>query len=171
MTCVLTAIVSNDNQLNNHHHSSRTSQGSGGSGYGPRAFERLPNGVIMSVNYRIVALERVESVLDGDLFYLIKLINPVGHGDEFIGAFENQSRDWPTITDHDRLRLESLDDDYHGDQGGSFWMTWHEFVKTFTTVEVIYLDGETARDEPSLRGRLPLQLKVTINKFRKLQLS
>lgn len=42
----------------------------------------------------------------------------------------------------------------------SFWIEWSDFVKIFSHLEVVYLDGETSRDEPSLREGLG-----TVSKF------
>lgn len=34
-------------------------------------------------------------------------------------------------------------------------MAYSDFVRTFSQLEVIHLDGETSRDEPSLRHKTP----------------
>ena len=37
---------------------------------------------------------------------------------------------------------------------GDFWMSYNDWLKTFTHIEVIHLDSDTAKDEPSLIGEL-----------------
>lgn len=49
----------------------------------------------------------------------------------------------------------------------SFWMDWCDFVKLFTHLEIVYLDGETSRDEPSLRGKFPMTVKLFRGIWRK----
>lgn len=39
-------------------------------------------------------------------------------------------------------------------------MSYSDFVRTFTQLEVIHLDGETSRDEPSLRHKTPWTSRV-----------
>jgi hypothetical protein len=38
------------------------------------------------------------------------------------------------------------------EKDGDFWMAYSDWLKTFTHIEVIHLDGDTAKDEPSLIG-------------------
>lgn len=158
LTCLVTATVQVESS-SSHKSSNSNHSRSPTSGHRSRSplFEKLPNGIYSQTNYRIVAIERVESY--DEQISLVRLINPLGPGAEFIGAFGRDSREWLDISDQDRLRCESVEDvEEEGDS--AFWMSWHEFVKSFTHVEVVHLDGETSRDEPSLRGRHPLQLKV-----------
>lgn len=39
-------------------------------------------------------------------------------------------------------------------------MAYSDFVRTFSQLEVIHLDGETSRDEPSLRMKTPWTSRV-----------
>ena len=39
-------------------------------------------------------------------------------------------------------------------------MSYSDFVRTFTTLEVVHLDGDTSRDEPSLRDKTPWTSRV-----------
>ena len=36
---------------------------------------------------------------------------------------------------------------------GEFWMPYMDFIKTFTHLEVVHLDSETSRDEPSMADK------------------
>lgn len=48
---------------------------------------------------------------------------------------------------------------------GEFFMTFAEVTATFTTFEVVHLDAETSRDEPSLKGRLPWQVRPSSTNY------
>lgn len=39
-------------------------------------------------------------------------------------------------------------------------MTYHDFVKTFTSIEAVHLDTDTSKDEPTLRSKVPWHMKV-----------
>ena len=39
-------------------------------------------------------------------------------------------------------------------------MSYSEFVKTFTHIEAVHLDNETAKDEPSLHNKQMWQMKL-----------
>lgn len=42
----------------------------------------------------------------------------------------------------------------------AFWIEWSDFTKYFTHLEIVYLDGETSRDEPSLRSKFAMTVKL-----------
>ena len=42
------------------------------------------------------------------------------------------------------------------EKDGDFWMSYNDWLKTFTHIEVIHLDSDTAKDEPSLLGQKPI---------------
>ena len=48
----------------------------------------------------------------------------------------------------------------------SFWMEWGDFVRIFSHLEVIFLDGETSRDEPSLREGSHAKFPMTVKLYR-----
>lgn len=59
---------------------------------------------------------------------------------------------WKSIPAHERERLTSVS---HG-----FWMFFTELKRVFTHVELVHLDGETSRDEPSLAEKHRWQMKL-----------
>ncbi|XP_069952528.1 calpain-B isoform X3 [Cherax quadricarinatus] len=62
---------------------------------------------------------------------LIRLHNPWGNETEWKGSWSDKSPEWATITEEEKKRLGlTFDDD------GEFWMSFQDFVKNFTTVEV-----------------------------------
>ena len=115
--------------------------------------DRLANGIAMSINYRVMAVEKVETI-NGDIVQLVRLRNPSGLSNNFIGSWNKDSIEWKSVSDDTKDKLNIK---YNIE--GEFWMTYNEFVKVFTTLEVIHLDLETSKDEPSLRGRQPWHLR------------
>ena len=43
---------------------------------------------------------------------------------------------------------------------GEFWMPYIDFIKTFSHLEVVHLDTDTARDEPSLQDKNRWNMKM-----------
>lgn len=154
-------------------------------------FPRLPvSGIIGNSNYRVLCIERVETVVgeNREQVFLLKLVNSLGCRSQYNGPFsEISSPDWHSISESDRLRIQAMDDeeeeeeselgyqdfylkDLKGAHGKrhSFWMEFTEFVRIFTHLEVVYLDAETSRDEPSLRSnRFPMTVKLYRGSWRR----
>ncbi|KAI1303575.1 Calpain-C [Halotydeus destructor] len=160
MTTIVTAIISSDQSSKSRRSSGsgqRSPTGSAGSQGSQGAFEKLRNGLMVGANYRILAMERIDLIHEP--ITLLRLAHPLGMGSDYTGPFSQDGREWVAVTDQDRMRLESIED--CDDEGQSaFWISWHEFVSSFSNLEIVYLDGDTARDEPSLRGRIPMTLKI-----------
>ncbi|XP_074601219.1 calpain C isoform X2 [Brevipalpus obovatus] len=103
-------------------------------------------GIDSAMSYRVVALHRMDRA-DG-CPYLIKLHNPL------IGDLDNRPKssiDW--------FRLSSAEKNQLTCEEGEFWLNFRDFLKTFASLEVIHLDSETSKDEPSLRGKSPWFIK------------
>lgn len=90
----------------------------------------------------------------GEAVQLVKLRNPLGPSSEYIGPWSRESPEWTDIEphEHERLQLKTLD--------GEFWMCYPDFVKTFTHLEVVHLDSDTSRDEPSLHNKNTWQMRL-----------
>ncbi|XP_068159077.1 calpain-C [Drosophila tropicalis] len=115
------------------------------------ATERLSNGILINVNYRLSSLDKVETVM-GDTVQLICIKDtfsskPFGDKTNFHGDWSPSSKTWERVSPSERSRLLSKL------SLGEFWMSFYEFVQTFTTLEIVYLDEDTASDEESLKGR------------------
>ena len=50
---------------------------------------------------------------------------------------------------------------------GEFWMPYRSWVNTFTHLEVVHLDGDTSRDEPSLQDKVPWVVRLYQGQWRK----
>lgn len=101
-------------------------------------------------------------MLNGETVQLVKLRNPVGPGSECVGAWSNDSSEWDDLSqeERDRLDIKNLED-------GEFWISYSDFIKTFTHLEVVHLDKETSRDEPSLESKTTWQMKIHQGAWRK----
>lgn len=115
--------------------------------------EKLANGIQTGVNYRIYAIDRVET-FNNETVQLIKLRNPLGLGTEYIGPMSLDSPEWSEIppAEYERLQAKFIDEE--------FWMPYPEFIQTFTHLEVVHLDSDTSRDEPSLHSKNTWQMRL-----------
>ncbi|KAG8038253.1 hypothetical protein G9C98_006580, partial [Cotesia typhae] len=149
MTSLITCTVNNNNNNQQQQQQIRTSN------------EKLANGIQMGINYRLYAIERVET-FGGEAIQLVKLRNPLGPGGEYIGAWARGSLEWDEvpIIERDRLAVRNMAE-------GEFWISYSDFVKTFTHLEVVHLDAETSRDEPSLHSKHTWQMKLYQGSWRR----
>uniref|UniRef100_A0A1V1FIW2 Putative calpain 3 n=1 Tax=Reticulitermes speratus TaxID=60591 RepID=A0A1V1FIW2_9NEOP len=116
--------------------------------------EKLANGIHIGTNYRLYAVERVET-FSGEPVQLVKLRNPMGPGGEYVGAWAREALDWDEVPpqEQERLAVRHMAD-------GEFWISYSDFVKTFTHLEVVHLDSDTSRDEPSLHHKNTWQMRL-----------
>ncbi|KAK4292712.1 hypothetical protein Pmani_034540 [Petrolisthes manimaculis] len=145
LTSIVTSVVTP------HVTSSKSSQSPSSSSSSP---EKLASGIVLGVNYRIYCIEKVECY-SGEQVTLVRLRTPLGTSVEYLGAWGREGPEWESVQprEKERLNLKYLAD-------GEFWMAYSDFVRTFTQLEVIHLDGETSRDEPSLRHKTPWTSRV-----------
>nr|CAD7454767.1 unnamed protein product [Timema tahoe] len=66
--------------------------------------EKLANGIQIGTNYRLYAVERVE-LFSGEPLQLVKLRNPTGPGEEYVGAWSRDSPDWDEVPPQEKERL------------------------------------------------------------------
>ncbi|XP_055940429.1 calpain-C-like isoform X1 [Argiope bruennichi] len=126
MTTVVTAITQRQMQQRN-------------------AAEKLPNGILAGINYRVVELQKVQTKDFVDII-LVWLRKPLYIDSEYKGQCEEYLHEIKDIN----IRLGN-------DQ---FCMPLDEFVTTFTTLEIVHLDGDTSRAETSLKSRDPWHVKL-----------
>lgn len=91
----------------------------------------------------------------GESVQLVKLLNPLGHGGEYLGDWARDAADWDEVTspEKERLGIRHMAD-------GEFWISYSDFVKTFTHLEAVHLDSDTSRDEPSLHHKQTWQMRL-----------
>ncbi|XP_037726188.1 calpain-C [Drosophila subpulchrella] len=122
--------------------------------------ERMPNGILVNVNYRLSSLDKVKTLM-GDSVQLVCLKDtfsskPFGEKTHFLGDWAPSSKTWERVSQVERARLiRQLGP-------GEFWLSFCDFVEIFTIMEVVYLDTETSNDEEMLKSR-PLHWKMKMH--------
>ncbi|CAH1170202.1 unnamed protein product [Phaedon cochleariae] len=115
--------------------------------------EKLANGIQLGINYRIYGLERIET-FNGGHVQLLKIRNPLGQASEYTGSMYIDS---PELSEIHPSELERIQNKL---QEGEFWMPFTHFLKTYTHLEVVHLDSDTSRDEPSLHNKSTWQMRL-----------
>lgn len=113
--------------------------------------EKLPNGIGVGVSYRMCSLDKVETLM-GDAVQLVRLRDPLatdtfGTKSGFAGEWSAMSGAWERVSIQERDRLLGQLD------FGEFWMSFMALTETFTNLECVHLDTDTAKDELSLAER------------------
>ena len=108
---------------------------------------KLANGISLGTNYRVYAVQKVQTV-SGELVQLVHLRAGTDSA-SYLGSWAPGSEDWDTVDHEERARLGGGG----GQEAGEFWMPYMDFIKTFTHLEVVHLDSDTARDEPSMADK------------------
>lgn len=110
----------------------------------PRSLsEKLTDGIYVATSYRIYSIERIET-FNNQTVQLLKLRNPLGPSAEYNGPWSINSVEWSDIPPYEVERLQAKLAE------GEFYMSYLEFMSTFTHLEVVHLDSDTSRDEPTL---------------------
>ncbi|RZC31878.1 calpain-C, partial [Asbolus verrucosus] len=115
--------------------------------------EKLANGIQLGTNYRIYSVERVET-FSSEAVQLVKIRNALGPSSDYTGPWSVDSAEWSEVSPNSLERLQSKLTE------GEFWMSYTDFIKTFTHLEVIHLDNDTSRDEPSLHNKNTWQMRL-----------
>ncbi|XP_031634327.1 calpain-C [Contarinia nasturtii] len=113
--------------------------------------EKLPNGIAIGVSYRLCSLDKVENTM-GDSVQLVRLRDPMtsdalGLKTGYTGEWSATSPLWDRVSETERDRLLGQLD------ANEFWMSFLALTETFTNLECIHLDTDTAKDELSLTDR------------------
>jgi len=111
--------------------------------------EKMANGITIGTNYRVYDVQKVQT-MSGELVQLVHL--RAGDSCAYLGSWAPGSPDWDQVEDGERERVGARRSPSPG-MVGEFWMTYTDFIRTFSHLEVVHLDAETARDEPSMQGK------------------
>uniref|UniRef100_A0A8C4Q1F2 Calpain-3 n=1 Tax=Eptatretus burgeri TaxID=7764 RepID=A0A8C4Q1F2_EPTBU len=104
------------------------------------AESRTALGLVRNHAYAVTGVDEVKSL--GKLNNLVRLRNPWGRV-EWIGPWSDNSKEWENIDDpEDKKHLQwQLKDD------GEFWMTFEDFKRNFTKLEICNLTPDALSDE------------------------
>ena len=127
--------------------------------------EKMANGITIGTNYRVYAVQKVREMsldyfvlrnllqiqtLSGEIVQLVHLRS--GDSGSYMGSWAPGSSNWEEVDIDEKERVGARRSPSPGMEG-EFWMTYMDFIRTFTHLEVVHLDSETARDEPSMQGK------------------
>ncbi|XP_064421171.1 calpain-3 isoform X2 [Latimeria chalumnae] len=98
----------------------------------PVQFEtRTSSGLVKGHAYSITGVE--EATLKGQKVKLVRLRNPWGQV-EWNGPWSDNSKEWTTLEKSEKMRLQ-----HHIAEDGEFWMSFDDFKKNFTKLEICNL--------------------------------
>ncbi|XP_072842329.1 calpain-3 [Pogona vitticeps] len=102
----------------------------------PMVFERrMTNGLVTAHAYSVTGLD--ETTFKGEKIKLVRLRNPWGQV-EWNGAWSDRSNEWNVIDGTEKLRLQ-----YRIAEDGEFWMSFQDFLRYFTKLEMCNLTPDT----------------------------
>ncbi|CAD6198688.1 unnamed protein product [Caenorhabditis auriculariae] len=107
---------------------------------------QLSNGLICGHAYSLTSLHTVKN-LKGKQVPLLRLRNPWGNSREWRGAWSDGSSEWRTI---DEQTKEDLGIEFA--QDGEFWMTFDDFYRNFTQMEVCNLSAAVMDEIAEMTG-------------------
>lgn len=117
--------------------------------------KQLPKGISLGDCYRLYAQHKVQTA-NGDRIQMLRLKSTT-----------NQESLGPCISyiplDHqEKQKILALREDEQ-----DFFISVPDFLRTFTHIEVVHLDADTARDEPTLNGKNPWTLRLYHGRWQK----
>ncbi|TNN05154.1 Calpain [Schistosoma japonicum] len=125
--------------------------------------QRLNNGLIAGHAYSLTGVYPVN--YRGRTQWLMRLRNPWGDSHEWKGAWCDGAPQWLEISKQERKDIQLK---FAGD--GEFWMSFEDFVKNFSVIEVCHLALESLDIEHTIRGKRRLnevifrgQWKIGVN--------
>ncbi|XP_063355731.1 calpain-9-like [Pelmatolapia mariae] len=102
--------------------------------------EILPNGLVAGHAYTVTGVKEMMS--RGKIVYLVRLWNPWGKG-EWKGDWSDRSPLWQTVSPEDCEMCLSVADD------GEFWMTFEDFCKFYTDIDICGLSPDFFNESDS----------------------
>eukprot|EP00794_Sanderia_malayensis_P020617 gene20617-22652_t len=100
---------------------------------------KLNNGLIKGHAYSVTGVKKVN--VKGQHEILIRIRNPWGNEREWTGAWSDGSEEWASLSASEKQNIGlTFDDD------GEFWMSYTDFTKQYTRLEVCMLSPDSAGD-------------------------
>ncbi|XP_063296547.1 calpain-3 isoform X2 [Pelobates fuscus] len=101
----------------------------------PAQFEtRMASGLVKGHAYSVTGVE--ETTFKGDKVKLVRLRNPWGQV-EWNGSWSDNSKEWTIIEKSEKSRLQ-----HQIKEDGEFWMSFDDFMKNFTKLEICNLTAD-----------------------------
>uniref|UniRef100_A0A670I0P3 Calpain-3 n=1 Tax=Podarcis muralis TaxID=64176 RepID=A0A670I0P3_PODMU len=97
--------------------------------------QRMTNGLVTGHAYSVTAVEEI--TFKGDKLKLVRLRNPWGQV-EWNGAWSDNSDEWNVINKAEKTRLQ-----HKVAEDGEFWMSFQDFLRYFTKLEMCNLTPDT----------------------------
>lgn len=111
----------------------------------PNSFEmKTPEGLVKGHAYSITAIKYVEisTLKRQGKIPLLRLRNPWGNEIEWNGAWSDKSMEWSLTPSLERKNIGLT-----FEQDGEFWMSYQDFMKFFTQVEICHINPDSIGDE------------------------
>lgn len=104
----------------------------------------LSNGLIKGHAYSITSMKlvQVDHLKVQGKMPLIRIRNPWGNEAEWNGAWSDKSREWTIVNDTEKKILGLT-----FDADGEFWMSFSDFRKNFTNIEITNLTPDSLDDD------------------------
>ncbi|XP_036405156.1 calpain-3-like isoform X2 [Megalops cyprinoides] len=107
-----------------------------------RSETRMPNGLVKGHAYSVTGVVEVTKADHKKTkVQLVRLRNPWGQV-EWNGPWSDSSREWASISQVDRERLK-----HHNTEDGDFWMSFGDFKKNFTKIEICNLTPDALEED------------------------
>jgi len=116
----------------------------------------LPKGISPGDCYRLYAQHKVQTANGGDRIQMLRLKSTTNQ--EPIGPCIS----YAPLEHHEKQKILALREDEQ-----DFFISVTDFLRTFTHIEVVHLDADTARDEPTLNGKNPWTLRLYHGRWQK----
>ncbi|XP_008471786.2 calpain-A isoform X4 [Diaphorina citri] len=111
---------------------------------------QTPQGLVKGHAYSITRIKYVDisTPNTSGKIPLIRMRNPWGNEAEWNGAWSDKSQEWRFIPDHEKRELGlTFDDD------GEFWMSYKDFLKYFSRLEICNLSPDSLIEDAMSRDR------------------
>ncbi|KAM8921017.1 calpain-3 isoform 4-T4 [Pelodytes ibericus] len=106
----------------------------------PAQFEtRMASGLVKGHAYSVTGVE--ETQFKGEGVKLVRLRNPWGQV-EWNGSWSDNSKEWSIIDKSEKSRLQ-----HQIKEDGEFWMSFDDFMKNFTKLEICNLTADTLESD------------------------
>lgn len=122
--------------------------------------QKLNNGLIGGHAYSVTGVQTV--TYNGRKQQLVRCRNPWGDAHEWIGPWSDRSSQWNGVSEQEKKQLAV---EFSAD--GEFWMSFEDFVRNFTRLEVCHLGLESLEYNQEIRGKRRLEESIFSGQWQK----